>query len=189
MGYFKNLLNLKNVIVGNRASIDEIKDLKKQTASKILQGNSLLGLDVIAYDSNYNRLNTSDATTIFLYEELKKNNSFKQNIYPSNAPLSNFMPDETIIDTNPVSIIFLFKFKMIFTQFISFIKININNKFLHQPTNANQASMRTSPTFCLKLSLENLIPSQNCAYSDENSLLCVNIFLFKENSFESYYLW
>ena len=115
MGYFKNLLNLKNVIVGNRASIDEIKDLKKQTASKILQGNSLLGLDVIAYDSNYNRLNTSDATTIFLYEELKKNNSFKQNIYPSNAPLSNFMPDETIIDTNPVSIIFLFKFKMIFT--------------------------------------------------------------------------
>jgi hypothetical protein len=79
MGYFKNLLNLKNVIVGNRSSIDEIRDLKKLTASKILQGNTLLGLDIIAYDSNYNRLDASEASTIFLYEELKKNSLYRNN--------------------------------------------------------------------------------------------------------------
>lgn len=56
---------------------DEIKDYKKSTANKILQGNSLLGLDVIAYDSNYNRLDTSEATTIFLFNELIKNSAPK----------------------------------------------------------------------------------------------------------------
>ena len=44
---------------------------------KILQANSLLGLDVIAYDSNYNRLDPSEATTMFLFDELKKNNNFQ----------------------------------------------------------------------------------------------------------------
>ncbi len=60
MGYFKNVLNLKNVIVDDRASIvrlqnffyteindslllhiskDEVKELKKTTINKILQGN------------------------------------------------------------------------------------------------------------------------------------------------------
>ena len=49
---------------------------------------------------------------------------------------------------------------------------------------------RNSSTFCLKISLENLTPSVNSVYSEENSSLCVNIFLFKENSTsESYYLW
>lgn len=91
MGYFKNALNLKNVIVENRASIvkinkecnkkllifsfkDEINDLKKSNLGKILQGNNILELDVFAFDSNYNRLDSNDATTLFLYEELKKNN-------------------------------------------------------------------------------------------------------------------
>jgi hypothetical protein len=67
---------------------------------------SLLGLDVIAYDSNYNRLNSSDATTIFLYEELKKNNNFKMNVYQPNPSVTNFkpLPDDSLIDSNQVYI-------------------------------------------------------------------------------------
>ena len=40
-------------------------------------GKSLLGLDVIAFDANYNRLDTSETTTTRLFEELKKNSSRK----------------------------------------------------------------------------------------------------------------
>ena len=43
----------------------------------------MLGLDIIAYDSNYNRLDTFETTTMFLYEELRKNNSFKMQLLQS----------------------------------------------------------------------------------------------------------
>ena len=68
-------------------------------------------------------------------------------------------------------------------------------KFLHQASfsNSNSSLTRSSTTFCLKLSLESLMPSANCAYSDENSQLCVNLFLSKDinsNSIDTnYYLW
>lgn len=160
MGFFKNLLNLKNVIVGDRSSIDEIKDLKKQTASKILQGNSLLGLDVIAYDSNYNRLDTKEATTIFLYEELKKNNNINKLL--NNQPMISMPPD-----SNP---------------------INLKNQFRHQSINSAGNQSTSSATFCLKLSIENLVSSQNNIHLEENSELCLNLFLYKENSADSYFL-
>jgi hypothetical protein len=41
---------------------------------------SLLELDVIAFDSNYNRLDISDTATIVLYNELKRNSELKSNI-------------------------------------------------------------------------------------------------------------
>jgi hypothetical protein len=79
---------------------DEIKELKKSTVSKILQGNSLMGLDVIAFDSNYNRLDTSDTTTMLLFEELKKNSEFKINamqphILSHQNSLPSHLRDET----------------------------------------------------------------------------------------------
>lgn len=186
-GYFKNLYNLKNIIVENRASIvswikhkkkiqlflilfllkDEIKDLKKSTISKILLGNSLLGLDVIAFDSNYNRLGSCETSTIFLYEELKKNSDLRNQSTQSHIiSQSSMLKDESLNESN------------------------LSN-FQHKPlSNINAQNTRTSSTYCLKVSLENLIPISNYALPDENSELCVNLYLYKDNSIEnSYYLW
>ena len=68
---------------------------------------SLLGLDVIAYDLDYNRLDTSEATTIFLYEELKKNSHFKSQAQaPHSAPVNSIaLNDDSIFDENRVRIL------------------------------------------------------------------------------------
>jgi hypothetical protein len=167
MGYFKNILNLKNVIVENRASIDEIKELKKSTISKILQGNSLLGLDVIAFDSNYNRLDTSEATTTLLYEELKKNSEIKgQSVRHAN----NSIQPSISIDESSLT------------------------HFDHKSpqTNPINASSRSSATYCLKITLENLIPFNCPNYFDDKTQeteLCANLYLYKEHPADSsYYL-
>ena len=68
---------------------------------------------------------------------------------------------------------------------------NTKNIFIHQSSNStglNQAAPRSSPTFCLKLSLENLLPSTSSINLDENCELCVNLFLSKENPCDSYFL-
>jgi hypothetical protein len=55
-----------------------------------------MGLDVIAFDANYNRLDTSETTTMLLYEELKKNSEFKINamqpgiLHTQNSVTSHF---------------------------------------------------------------------------------------------------
>jgi hypothetical protein len=61
-----------------------------------------MGLDVIAFDSNYNRLDTFEASTMLLYEELKKNSEFKINAaHPphklphNNSLASNHLKDDT----------------------------------------------------------------------------------------------
>lgn len=81
--------------------------MKKLTMSKILQGNSLLGLDVIAFDSNYNRLSVDETTTIQLYEELKKNSEFSSNpaqliMNAHNNSLAALRDDSFISDGNLV---------------------------------------------------------------------------------------
>jgi len=43
----------------------------------------LLDLDVIAFDSNYNRLDSSEETTVHLFEELKKNSDSKVQPFPA----------------------------------------------------------------------------------------------------------
>ncbi len=59
---------------------------------------------MIAYDSNYNRLDATASTTVFLYEELKKNNNIKMLLSMQSV---NTMPpaitiDDSMIDINPV---------------------------------------------------------------------------------------
>lgn len=52
--------------------------------------------------------------------------------------------------------------------------------------NVNQST--SSATFCLKLSIENLVPSLNSYHLDENAVLCLNLYLMKENLTDGYYL-
>lgn len=67
---------------------------------------SLLGLDVIAFDSNYNRLDSSDATTILLYEEIKKNSDYKNQSFQPHIISQSSMPptirDESLNETSLV---------------------------------------------------------------------------------------
>jgi hypothetical protein len=130
---------------------------------------SLLGLDVIAFDNNYNRLDTSETTTILLYEELKKNSEYKTQAFQPlihQASITSFFNDDHFNDGN-------------FTNF----------KHKSSITNQNHLQARTSPTYCLKLTIENMMPSTNCTFTEENCELCVNLYMYKDSSLEtSYYL-
>ena len=65
----------------------------------------------------------------------------------------------------------------------------LKKQFLHpQPSSSTGIQSNSSITFCLKLSIENLVPSQSSFLVDENSELCLNLFLLKDNLAESYYL-
>lgn len=80
---------------------------------KILQGNNILGLDVFAFDSNYNRLDSKEATTLFLYEELKKNNeisnlSLQSCSFYANSSKEEYANDSFLVRT--LKLIKLFKF-------------------------------------------------------------------------------
>lgn len=58
----------------------------------------------------------------------------------------------------------------------------------HQSSNVAVNQSSTATTFCLKLSLEQLIPNLNSIVLDENSELIANLFLSKENFSDGYYL-
>lgn len=59
----------------------------------------MLGLDVVAFDSNYNRLHSTNATTLFLYEELKKNSEINNHTLQSCALNSITSKDEQVNDS------------------------------------------------------------------------------------------
>ena len=59
---------------------------------------------MIAFDSNYNRLDTSEETTIHLFEELKKNCDFKVQPFPApimiqqlSNPIEDQFNDATLV--------------------------------------------------------------------------------------------
>lgn len=217
-GYFKNLVYLRNTILANRASIDEIKDLKRTTTDKILQANNLLGLDVIAYDSStYNRLDSTKASTIYLYQELKKNSSVKSllsvpNPFALNSDLVNDLVGQTHLNEEQINYIHA---KLTASESLSVagrklssimsprqndpgspsnatnsISIRSNNSV--NLSNQNSQTNQSITTFCMKLTLENI--KTNCInyLTEDNSQLFVNLCIAKElkNSSESnIYLW
>ena len=61
-------------------------------------------------------------------------------------------------------------------------------QFRHQITPSSGIQSSSYTTFCLKLSIENLVSNQAGFQFDDNSVLCVNLFLLKENLADSYYL-
>ena len=126
---------------------------------------------MIAFDSNYNRLDICDTSTISFYEELKKNSEFKSNIALQPHLISqNQIKDESFNDANLLH-------------------------FQHKSSanGSSQHSARTSSnSYCLKLSLESLKPSSNCtgSYLDDSPELFINLYMFKDNCADSsYFLW
>lgn len=74
-------------------------------------------------------------------------------------------------------------------------KIDEETNFLHKSPQTISANgvPRSSATYCLKITLESLVPFNCPNYLDEKSQdteLCVNLYLYKENTSDSsYYLW
>jgi hypothetical protein len=67
-----------------------------------------LGLDVIAFDSNYNKLDPFETTTNNLYEELKKNSDLKNqslqsHIINQTSAANTSIREESINDANLVN--------------------------------------------------------------------------------------
>ena len=58
----------------------------------------------------------------------------------------------------------------------------------HQSSNVSVNQSSTATTFCLKLSVEQLIPNLNSIVLDDTSELYVNLFLSKDNFTNGYYL-
>jgi hypothetical protein len=208
-GYFKNLVYLRNTILASRASIDEIKDLKRTTTDKILQANNLLGLDVIAYDSStYNRLDSRKASTVYLYDELKKNSSVKSllsalNPFALNSDLVNDLVGQTNLNEEQISYIHAKlnaseslsvagrKLSSIMSprQFDNGSPLNVSHKnSISVRSNNNSVNLsnqnsqinQSITTFCMKLTLENI--KTNCInyLTEDNSQLFVNLCIAKE---------
>lgn len=164
---------------------------------------------MIAFDANYNKLDPFETTTIVLYEELKKNSEFKNqtavNHQYSSMLMSQLTPGsahstsalaamastnaaDTSFTTGETSSGGLLHFYHKSAAISSFLSSNgLTGGGSGQGANTVGSSSagpssapRSSSTFCLQVSLFNLVPSPNCPpFSDENCELCVNLFLYK----------
>jgi hypothetical protein len=202
MGFFKNLYNVRNIIIANRASIvslryamlltdtldpkilklkkDEIKDHKKSAIDKILQCNNLLGLDVIAYDSSYNLLDPFRATTIYLFNELKKNSFIKANVINKSVFHPSLANDELSSQFSDSNTTFSHQLPNPNLQMQNGSTcVRANSVTSRASINQNQYRQSQS-AFYIKLTIENIRPSENVSI-DENVQFYVNMFMNKEN--------
>jgi hypothetical protein len=161
--------------------------LKKSTADKILKGNHLLGLDVIAYDNHYNRLDATKSSTIYLFEELIKNtnliknsNTIIQNYHDLNS-LNDFSLNES--STNNMTVNSTSKF------FHNTSNVSLNNHQTKsksiQYSSSSSNSSRSIFTYAIKITLEIIKFPQN--FDSDSTQLFVNLFSIKDN--EANYLW
>lgn len=204
MANFKNVVNVRNVILANRASIDEIKEHKRSNADKILRNNNMLGLDLIAFDSLYNRLDINNATTIDLYEELKSNNTLVKNQQKAIIQANNY--DSVIISNNITSNSSLNSNNEQLNTDLRRSKFLISNNQQGQSplslTRSRQqqqqlyqqqlyAGINTIPrtilTFSVKIIIENLKSNFNNVLNDDCMQLYVNLFMTRDG--EANYLW
>ena len=169
--------------------------MKKSTADKILKGNHVLGLDVIAYDNHYNRLDATKSSTIYLFEELIKNTTLIRN---SNTIIHN---DSGLINDSLLNESF---------NVVNNMTVNSTSKFYHNPStvslnqatqsrsksyllsqyssaasSSNQQHSRSILTYAIKITLEIIKFPLN--FDSDSTQLFVNLFSIKEN--EANYLW
>lgn len=155
----------------------------------------ILGLEVIAFDSNYNKLDPFETTTIVLYEELKKNSEFKNQSGVHHHPpvINQSTPGsahstsvllaanngDTSFSTGDTSLLHFYHKSAAVPSFTS--NSDLGSRGIgHSGSGSISTSPRSSSTYCLQVSLYNLVPSPNCSpISDENCDLCVNLFLYK----------
>ena len=160
---------------------------------------------MIAFDTNYNKLDPFETTTIVLFEELKKNSEYKNQTTVNHHHHQGNQATTTATTTTPGSTASaLFSSAGIDgslsdTNLLHFYHKSSAGTSLFPVTGANSAAVasrqstsasssgattitvpRSSMSFCLQVSLFNLVPSPNCApFSDEHCDLCVNLFLYK----------
>jgi hypothetical protein len=161
--------------------------LKKSTADKILKGNHLLGLDVIAYDNHYNRLDATKSSTIYLFEELIKNtnlirnsNTIVQNYHDLNS-LNDFSLNES--STNNMTVNSTSKF-VHNTSYVSLNNHQTKCKSVQYSSSSSNSS-RSIFTYAIKITLEIIKFPQN--FDSDSTQLFVNLFSIKDN--EANYLW
>ncbi len=164
---------------------DEIKDHKKSAIDKILQCNNLLGLDVMAYDSSYNLLDPLKASTIYLFNELKKNSLVKANVinksvfHPSFASLN----EEVYTQFSDVNTTFSHQLSNTNLMMQNGGSVCVRTNSITSRTSINQNQYRLSQSvFYIKLSIENIRPSENVSI-DENVQFYVNLFMNKEGCY------
>ena len=157
---------------------------------------------VLQCDSNKNLrqlLPTCRKRNQWLFHELKKNSEFKNHhTAVHHQPMINQSTPGSTHSTSALSTMVAdTSFSASDTSLLHFyhksaaISSSLNNNTGGSgPNNTvgsssvglSSASSRSSSTYCLQVSLYNLVPSSNCPpFSDENCDLCVNLFLYKVN--------
>lgn len=164
----------------------------------------ILGLDVIAFDANYNKLDPFETTTIVLFEELKKNSEFKNQAsgHPHHTMLNQSTPGsshstsalatmvnaDTSFSASDTSLLHFYHKSAAISSYLpngsggQGVGSSSGPSAMGSSSTSGGSSsaIRSSSTYCLQVSLFNLVPSPNCPpFSDENCDLCVNLFLYK----------
>lgn len=158
---------------------------------------------MIAFDANYNKLDPFETTTIVLFEELKKNSEFKNqtNGHPHHTMLNQSTPGsahstsalatmvnaDTSFSASDTSLLHFYHKSAAISSYLpnasggqGACSYGPNTIGSSSTSGGSSATIRCSSTYCLQVSLFNLVPSPNCPpFSDENCDLCVNLFLYK----------